>query len=97
MNSFQSTRTLVVGGSSGVSKSIVRLVLEESGAVVLLGPRVDELEASAVAFRYDDKDMPLLSWVDPTNSNPGSLRRGMHLLPNRGDKPEWQHTQDCWT
>ena len=21
---------------------------------------------------------------------------GMHLLPKRGDKPEWQHTQDYW-
>jgi hypothetical protein len=23
--------------------------------------------------------------------------RGMHLLPKRGGKPEWQHTQDYWT
>ena len=23
--------------------------------------------------------------------------RGVHLLPKRGDKPEWQHTQDYWT
>jgi len=22
--------------------------------------------------------------------------RAMHLLPKRGDKPEWQHTQDYW-
>ncbi len=22
--------------------------------------------------------------------------RSMHLLPKRGDKPEWQHTQDYW-
>jgi hypothetical protein len=22
--------------------------------------------------------------------------RGLHLLPKRGDKPEWQHTQDYW-
>ena len=21
----------------------------------------------------------------------------MHLLPKRGDKPEWQHTQDYWS
>ena len=20
----------------------------------------------------------------------------MHLLPKRGDKPEWQHSQDYW-
>jgi hypothetical protein len=23
--------------------------------------------------------------------------RATHLLPMRGDKPEWQHTQDYWT
>ncbi|HJW41822.1 MAG TPA: hypothetical protein VJ476_11410 [Rhizomicrobium sp.] len=22
--------------------------------------------------------------------------RWMHLLPRRGDKPEWQHSQDYW-
>ena len=22
--------------------------------------------------------------------------RGMHLLPQRGDKPEWMHNQDYW-
>jgi len=22
--------------------------------------------------------------------------RDMHLLPKRGDKPEWQHSQDYW-
>ena len=31
--------------------------------------------------------------VAPT---PGYVMRGMHLLPKRGDKPEWQHTQDYW-
>jgi hypothetical protein len=25
------------------------------------------------------------------------LMRGMPLLPQRGDKPEWQHNQDYWT
>jgi hypothetical protein len=24
------------------------------------------------------------------------MLRSMHLLPKRGDKPEWQHTQDYW-
>jgi hypothetical protein len=24
------------------------------------------------------------------------MMRGMHLLPKRGDKPEWQHNQDYW-
>ena len=40
--------------------------------------------------------MTLLPWIDPENFNPGYLMRGMHLLPKRGDKPEWQHTQDYW-
>ncbi|MEX2205268.1 MAG: NAD(P)/FAD-dependent oxidoreductase [Myxococcota bacterium] len=49
-----------------------------------------------VALRSEDKDMPLLDWIDPGNFNPGYLMRSMHLLPRRGDKPEWQHTQDYW-
>jgi cation diffusion facilitator CzcD-associated flavoprotein CzcO len=48
------------------------------------------------ALRPEDQDMKLLPWIDPENFNPGYLMRGMHLLPKRGDKPEWAHTQDYW-
>jgi cation diffusion facilitator CzcD-associated flavoprotein CzcO len=48
-------------------------------------------------LRPEDEDMPLLPWIDSENFNPGYLMRGMHLLPKRGNKPEWQHTQDYWT
>jgi cation diffusion facilitator CzcD-associated flavoprotein CzcO len=48
------------------------------------------------ALRPQDEDMPLQSWIDPENFNPGYLMRDMHLLPMRGDKPEWQHSQDYW-
>jgi len=48
-------------------------------------------------LRPEDRDMALLPWIDPENFNPGYLMRGMHLLPKRGDKPEWQHSQDYWT
>jgi cation diffusion facilitator CzcD-associated flavoprotein CzcO len=48
------------------------------------------------ALRPEDADMPLLPWIDPENFNPGYIMRGMHLLPKRGDKPEWQHNQDYW-
>jgi hypothetical protein len=48
------------------------------------------------ALRPEDQDMPLLPWISPENMNSGYLQRGMHLLPRRGDKPEWQHTQDYW-
>jgi cation diffusion facilitator CzcD-associated flavoprotein CzcO len=49
-----------------------------------------------VALRPEDRDMPLLPWIDTENFNPGYVTRGMHLLPKRGDKREWQHTQDYW-
>ncbi|MBK1659318.1 flavin-containing monooxygenase [Paracraurococcus ruber] len=49
-----------------------------------------------VALRPEDADMEILPWIDPENFNPGYLMRGMHLLPKRGAKYEWQHTQDYW-
>jgi cation diffusion facilitator CzcD-associated flavoprotein CzcO len=49
-----------------------------------------------VALRPEDRSMKLAPWMDPENFNPGYLMRAMHLLPKRGDKPEWQHTQDYW-
>ncbi len=59
---------------------------------------MDEKNAHRVmpALRPEDKDMPLLPWIDPENFNPGYITRGIHLLPKRGDKPQWQHTQDYW-
>src|SRR5208283_2411663 len=47
-----------------------------------------------VALRREDQGLPRLPWMDPENFNPGYLMRGMHLLPKRLDRPEWQHTQD---
>ena len=49
-----------------------------------------------VRLRPEDADMELLPWIDPENFNPGYLMRGMDLLPQRGAKPEWQHSQDYW-
>jgi len=48
------------------------------------------------ALRPEDAGMKLLPWIDAENFNPGYLLRGIHLLPKRGDKPEWAHTQDHW-
>jgi cation diffusion facilitator CzcD-associated flavoprotein CzcO len=48
------------------------------------------------ALRPQEDNMPLHSWIDPENFNPGYLMRDMHRLPKRGDKPEWQHSQDYW-
>ena len=44
----------------------------------------------------EDAGMELHPWVDPEDFNPGYLMRSMHLMPQRGDKPEWRHTQDYW-
>jgi cation diffusion facilitator CzcD-associated flavoprotein CzcO len=59
---------------------------------------MDELGAKkvSVALRPEDEGMALESWIDPENFNPGYLMRGMHKMPKRGGKPEWQHTQDYW-
>jgi cation diffusion facilitator CzcD-associated flavoprotein CzcO len=47
-------------------------------------------------LRPEDHNMPILPWIDEENFNPGYMLRGMHLLPKRGEKPEWQHNQDYW-
>jgi cation diffusion facilitator CzcD-associated flavoprotein CzcO len=59
---------------------------------------MDGLGATRVTpqLRSIDADMALGAWVDPENFNPNYLLRGMHLMPKRGDKPEWQHSQDYW-
>jgi cation diffusion facilitator CzcD-associated flavoprotein CzcO len=60
---------------------------------------MDERGAHRVvpALRPDDADMELSSWIDPDNFNPGYMMRSVHLMPRRGDRSEWQHTQDYWT
>ncbi|MBK7284538.1 MAG: NAD(P)/FAD-dependent oxidoreductase [Sphingomonadales bacterium] len=61
--------------------------------------RMDEKGAKRVEvqLRPEDRDMPLLPWIDADNFNPGYLQRGLHLMPKRGDKIEWQHNQDYWS
>lgn len=49
------------------------------------------------ALRPEDADMELLSWIDPEDFNPGYMMRGVHLMPKRGAKADWQHSQDYWT
>ena len=50
----------------------------------------------SVRMRPEDEDMELLPWIDSEDFNPGYLMRALPLLPKRGDKREWQHTQDYW-
>jgi cation diffusion facilitator CzcD-associated flavoprotein CzcO len=54
------------------------------------------VEEVRVEIPEADKGMELLPWIDPENFNPGYLMRSMHLMPKRGAKHEWQHTQDYW-
>jgi len=48
-------------------------------------------------LRDEDLALPALPWMSEENFNPNYLKRSMHLMPKRLDKPEWQHTQDYWT
>jgi len=60
---------------------------------------MDDMGANKVevALPPELKEMPLSTWIDPEDFNPGYLMRGLPLLPKRGDLPEWRHTQDYWT
>ena len=60
---------------------------------------MEERGASMVTptLRPIDAGMQLMPWVDPENFNPGYLKRGMHLLPQQGDREPWRHKQDYWT
>jgi cation diffusion facilitator CzcD-associated flavoprotein CzcO len=49
-----------------------------------------------VALRAEDKDMPLFDWMDEDSFNPNYLKRAVSILPRRGNKKEWMHTQDYW-
>lgn len=45
-------------------------------------------------LRPEDASMELGPWIDADDFNPGYMMRSIHLMPKKGDKPEWQHTQD---
>ncbi len=64
--------------------------------VCRLLPHMDERGAHRVTprLRFDEVDLPRLDWIDAENFNAGYLRRSMHLMPKRLDRPEWQHSQD---
>ena len=70
-----------------IGEFVCRLLahMEDKGAEVVV-PRL----------RPGEEGMPLRPWVDPANFNPGYLRRGLHLLPQQGDRAPWLHTQDYW-
>ena len=45
-------------------------------------------------LRREGHNIPLGPFIDPDNFNAGYLQRALPILPQPGDKPEWQHTQD---
>jgi cation diffusion facilitator CzcD-associated flavoprotein CzcO len=50
-----------------------------------------------LTLREEDESMELLPWGNTHEFNPGYLLRSMDLLPKRGVKADWQHTQDYRT
>jgi len=69
-----------------------------SDFVCRLLQHMDETGHSRVVptLRPAEADMELLPWLDADNFNPGYMTRSMHLMPKRGDRKEWQHSQDYW-
>ena len=62
---------------------------------------LDHMEARGVTavvprLRPEDEDMPLSSWIDTDDFNANYILRDQHKLPKRGNKRDWQHTQDYW-
>jgi cation diffusion facilitator CzcD-associated flavoprotein CzcO len=49
-----------------------------------------------VRLRTEDEDMELLPFFNLDDFNPGYVQRSLHLMPRRGSKPDWQHSQDYW-
>ncbi|PZN92666.1 MAG: FAD-containing monooxygenase EthA [Alphaproteobacteria bacterium] len=47
-------------------------------------------------LRPEDHNMPLSSWIDTDDFNANYILRGQGELPQRGNKREWQHSQDYW-
>ncbi|QBY05875.1 NAD(P)/FAD-dependent oxidoreductase [Thalassotalea sp. HSM 43] len=56
-----------------------------------------QVKQVTMTLREEDKDMELLPWINTDEFNPGYMLRSLHLMPKRGNKPEWQHTQDYWS
>jgi cation diffusion facilitator CzcD-associated flavoprotein CzcO len=50
-----------------------------------------------MTLREEDADMELLPWIDTDEFNPGYMLRSLHLMPKRGGKSDWQHSQDYWS
>lgn len=49
------------------------------------------------APRAHEQGMIRTPWMEGQDFAPGYMQRGGHILPRRGQGPEWTHTQDYWT
>jgi cation diffusion facilitator CzcD-associated flavoprotein CzcO len=47
-------------------------------------------------LRPHQRDLAPMDWIDERDFNPAYLKRAAHLLPQRLDDLEWQHSQDYW-
>lgn len=60
------TRTLIVGGASGMGKATARLLLEDGGHVVLVGRQKDRLEAAQQDLAHPGRvEAAVLDLADP--------------------------------
>lgn len=69
------TRTLIVGGASGMGKATARLLLEEGGRVVLAGRQKGRLEAAQQDLAHPGRvDIAVLDLADPAAVSAFSAR-----------------------
>jgi cation diffusion facilitator CzcD-associated flavoprotein CzcO len=48
-------------------------------------------------LREQDRQMPMLPWIDEEEFNPGYMQRNVHLMPKRGDHEPWTFSADYYT
>ena len=71
---------------------VARIHLPDAQAHEGQGRRIGDAAAPPRRCRH----AAAVSWIDPEDFNPSYIQRSIHLLPKRGPKRDWQHTQDYW-
>lgn len=47
-------------------------------------------------LRPEDQDMPQNRWIDPSEFDPGYMKRAAHLMPKSGDHEPWKFSPDYY-
>jgi len=47
-------------------------------------------------LRPEDQNMPQNRWIDPSEFDPGYMKRAAHLMPKSGDHEPWKFSPDYY-